>query len=113
MREVAVVVIVASLFASTAAAVSVRDQRRWNEKLGPALAHVAKQGGESPVSALIHLRPGTADRFVSRLEELGLNSARVVTPDVIVAQLPPTMLRSVAADRRVVSLSEQANVGVK
>jgi hypothetical protein len=105
MRNLAIVVVVASLFASTAA-VSVRHQRRWTEKLDVSLVQVAERGGTDPIRAWIQVRSGTTDRFMSHLvAQHGLKPARSAAPDVIEVQLPGSMLRSVAADADVVRLS--------
>jgi hypothetical protein len=105
MRNLAIVIVVASLFASTAA-VSVKRQRRWTEKLDAPLMHVAESGGASPVVAVIHVRPGASEQFMSHLvAQHGLKPARTATADVIAVQMPSSMLRSVAADEDVVQLS--------
>src|SRR5262249_49716479 len=104
MRNLTVVLIVASLFASTAA-VSVKQQRRWTEKLDVALVHAAEQGTNDPVKALIQIQPGGNDRLMSHLvAQHGLKPMRATTPDVIAVQLPGSMLRSVASDPDVVQL---------
>jgi len=108
MRNLAIVVVVASLFASTAA-VSVRHQRRWTEKMDVSLVQVAERGGTDPVRAVILVQAGATDRFMSHLvAQHGLRPARTATPDVLEVQLPSAMLRSVAADADVVRLSSDA-----
>lgn len=105
MRNFAIVIVVASLFASTAA-VSVRHQRRWTEKLDAPLMQVAEHGGASPVVAIIHVRPGASEELMAHLvAQHGLKPARTATADVIAVQMPGSMLRSVAADEDVVQLS--------
>jgi|SRR5262245_17813980 len=105
MRNLAIVVVVASLFASTAA-ISVKQQRRWTEKLDAPLVRVAEQGGAEPVRAVIHVRAGATDQLMSHLEvQHGLKPTRTATADVIDVQMPGSMLRSVAADADVVRLS--------
>ena len=109
MRNLAVVLVVASLFASTAA-VSVKHQSRWTEKLDLALVEATKHGSADPVRALVRVRPGATDRFMSHLEQHGLKPARVSAPDLIAVELPGSMLRSVAADPDVVRVSSDAVV---
>lgn len=105
MRNVAIVVVVASLFASTAA-VSVRHQRQWTEKVDVSLTQAAENAGSASVRARIQVRPGSTDRFMSHLAaQHGLKPARTSAGDVIAVQLPGSMLRSVAADSDVVRLS--------
>jgi hypothetical protein len=104
MRNLAIVVVVASLFASTAA-VSVSHQRRWTDKLDVSLVQVAEQGGTDPIRAVIQVRSGATDVFMSHLAQHGLKPARTTTADVIEVQLPGSMLRSIAADADVVRLS--------
>jgi hypothetical protein len=108
MRNLAIVVVVASLFASTAA-VSVKQQRRWTEKLDVALVHAAEQGGADPVRALIQVQPGATDRLMSHLVvQHGLKPAPAATSDLVAVQLPGSMLRSVAADPDVLRLSSDS-----
>jgi hypothetical protein len=105
MRNVAIVVVVASLFASTAA-ISVRHQRRWTEKIDAPLVPVAEQGSAEPVRTVIQVRAGATEQFMSHLvAQHGLTPTRTATADVIDVQMPGSMLRSVAADADVVRLS--------
>jgi hypothetical protein len=104
MRKLTVVVVVAALFASTAA-ISVRHQRRWTEKLDPALAHAAEQGNGETVSVAIRVRPGAADRLIAHLSQHGFRPARAATADLLIVQLPASMLRTIAGDPDVVGLS--------
>src|SRR5262245_35663426 len=104
MRNLTIVIVVAALFASTAA-VSVKHQRRWTEKVDVAVMHAAEQDSAGTVPALIHVRRGSADRFVSHLVQHGVKSARVAAPDLIAAQLPASMVRSIAADADVQRVS--------
>jgi hypothetical protein len=106
MRNLAIVVVVGALFASTAA-VSVKHQRSWTGKLDVSLMHAAEQDSANAVNAVIHVRPGTTDRVVSHLERHGLKPARLSTPDVLAVQLPASMLRNVAGDSDVVRLSSE------
>jgi hypothetical protein len=112
MRNLAIVVVVASLFASTAA-VSVKQQRRWTEKLDAPLVKVAEHGGADPVRAVIQVRSGATDELMSHLvAQHGLNPTRTAAADVIDVQMPGSMLRSVAADANVVRLSSEHGVGI-
>jgi len=104
MRNLTVVVVVAALFASTAA-VSVKHQRQWTEKVDAVVMHAAEQDGAGPIASLIHVRPGSADRFVSHLVQHGVKSSRAAGPDLVAAQLPASMLRSIAADSDVLRVS--------
>ena len=107
MRKVAAVLLMSCVFAS-AAAVSVRDQRRWKGKLDLALAHAVTQGNPDHVRALIRLRPGATAGFVSHLRQHRVSPTRVTPPDLIALDLPLSMLRTVAGDPDVVSLSSDA-----
>jgi hypothetical protein len=104
MRNLAIVVVVAALFASTAA-VSVKHQRSWSGKLDVSLIHAAEQDNANSVKAVIQVRPGATDRLVSHLEHHGLNPARLSTPNLVAVQLPVSMLRNLAGDSDVVRLS--------
>ena len=105
MRNLAIVVVVASLFASTAA-ISVKHQRRWTEKLDVSLVQVAEQGSADPVRAVIQVRAGATDRLMAHLvAQHGLKPSRTSAADRIAVQLPGSMLRSVTADPDVVYLS--------
>src|SRR5262245_22052353 len=107
MRNLAIVAVVASLFASTAA-ISVKQQRRWTEKLDAPLVQVAEHGSAEPVRAVIHVRAGATDQLMSHLAaQHGLMPARTATADVIDVQMPGSRLRSVAADADVVRLSSE------
>jgi hypothetical protein len=103
MRKTASVMIVACVIVGTAF-VSTAPQRHWREKVDPALVNVAKQGGRTPVKALIRLRPGSTSEFVSHLSQHGIPAA-TVTVDIVSVQLPASMLREIALDRDVVHLS--------
>lgn len=107
MRKTAIVVLVAALFASTAA-VSVRHQRRWTEKLDVSLAQAAHQTGDDAVRVLIRVRPGTADHIVSHLAQHGLKPQRAGAADAVAVLMPASMLRSFAGDADVVSMSAEA-----
>ncbi len=109
MRKVSLVVIVAALFASTAA-FSVKHQRRWTEKLDLALVQAARQRGSEPVRTLIRVRPDARDQVVAHLELRGLKPERASTPDLIAVQMPASMLRPIAGDRDVVRMSSDAVV---
>jgi hypothetical protein len=109
MRAIAVVLLVSGLFASTAA-ISVRDQQRWTNKLDAPLTQAAKAAGDNPVRVLIQLQPGATERFVSHLQRHGLTATRVTTSALIAVQFPASMLRRIAADRDVVRLSSEALV---
>jgi hypothetical protein len=109
MRTFTIVIVVSALFASTAA-ISVRQQRRWTEKLDAALVHTVEQGSADPVKTLIRVRHGAADRFISHLVKHALTPTRSTTPDLVAVQLPASMLRSVAADPDVVHVSADAVV---
>jgi hypothetical protein len=106
MRKIAVVVVVAALFASTAA-ISVKHQRRWTEKLDVALVTTAQEGKNDLVQLLILVEPGTADRFLLHLVHHGLKPARVSTPDIVAVDIPGSMLRTIAGDPDVVRLSQR------
>ena len=107
MRKVTAVLIMSCVFAS-AAAVSVRDQRRWKGKVDLALAHAVTQGSSDHVRTLVLLRPGALAGFVSHLRRHGLSPTRVAPPDLIVVDLPLSMVRTVAGDSDVVRLSSDA-----
>ena len=105
MRNLAIVLVVASLFASTAA-ISVKHQRRWTEKFDVSLVQLAEQGSADPVRAVIQVRSGATDRVMSHLvAQHGLKPARANASELIVVQLPGSLLRSVAAEPDVVHLS--------
>ncbi len=104
MRTLAVVLIVSALFGSTAA-VSVKQQRRWTEKLDVALVQAAEHGSADPARTLIWVRAGATDRVLSHLAQHGLKPTRSTTPDAIVVQLPSSMLRRIAGDRDIVHVS--------
>jgi hypothetical protein len=106
MRHLAVVLIVSAVFGSTAA-VSVKQQRRWTEKLDVALMHAAEHGSADPVRTLIWVRAGTTDHVLSHLAEHGLKPTRSTTPGAIAVQLPGSMLRRIAGDRDVVHVSRE------
>jgi hypothetical protein len=106
MRNLAIVVVVGALFASTAA-VSVKHQRGWAGKLDVSLMHAAEQDNANSVKAVIQVRPGATDRVVSHLKDHGLKPARLSTPDLVAVQLPASMLRNVAGDSDVVRLSSE------
>ena len=103
MRKLTSVFIVACVVVSTAV-VSTQHRRYWTGKLDAALVQTAKAGGAEPVNAVIRLRPGTADQFLTHLSQHGLKPASV-TGDVVAIQLPAAMLRPIALDRDVVHLS--------
>jgi hypothetical protein len=107
MRKVTAVILMSCLFASVGA-VSVRDQRRWKDKLDLALAHAVTHGNSDHVRALIRLQPGAMAGFVSHLRQHRLSPTRVTPPDLIVVDLPLSMLRTVAGDRDVVRVSSDA-----
>lgn len=104
MRKVASVLIVAALFASTAA-MSVKHQRQWTEKLDAGLAEAAKTGGNDLVRTLIRVRPDARSGFMSHLEQHGLTPEPSSTPDLVAVQLPVSMLRTIAGDSEVVHIS--------
>lgn len=105
MRNLAIVVVVASLFASTAA-ISVKHQRRWTEKLDVPLVQIAEQGSADLVRAVIQVRAGATDRLMAHLvAQHGLTPSRANAADLIAVRLPGFMLRSLAADLDVVHLS--------
>lgn len=106
MRNLAIVVVVAALFASTAA-VSVKRQRSWSSKLDVSLIQAAEQDDANSVKAVIQVRPGATDRIVSHLEHHGLNPARLSTPNLLAVQVPASMLRNLAGDSDVVRLSSE------
>lgn len=106
MRKTAAVVVVAALFASTAA-ISVQHQRQWTEKLDAGLVQTAQEGNNDLVQLLIRVEPGTADRLLLHLERHGLKAARTSAADAIAVQMPGSMLRSVAGDPDVVHLSQR------
>jgi hypothetical protein len=110
MRKTAIVIVVAALFASTAA-VSVRHQRRWTEKLDGSLMQVAHQTSDDAVRVLIHVRPGTTDRIVSHLAQHGLKPQRAAVSGAVAVLMPASMLRSLAGDADVVSLSAEIPAG--
>lgn len=105
MKNLAIVVVVAALFASTAA-ISVKHQRRWTEKMDVALVHTAQEENGDLVQLLILVRPGSTDRILSHLAQHGLKSERASTPDIVAVQLPGSMLRSIARDADVVYLTQ-------
>jgi hypothetical protein len=104
MRKFAAVLIVACVVVGTAF-VSTAPQRRWREKVDPALVQTAKDGGSEPVRALIRLRPGTTDEFVAHLSKSHGIQPAAVSGDVVSVQMPASMLRGVALDRDVVQVS--------
>ena len=104
MRNLAIVVVVAALFASTAA-VSVKRQRSWTGKLDAPLMQASEQDSSDSVRTVIQVRPGAAERVVSHLEQHGLKPARLSTPDLVAVQLPASMLRNIAGDSDVVRMS--------
>jgi hypothetical protein len=106
MRKTAAVVVVAALFASTAA-ISVNHQRRWTEKLDAALVQTAQEGKNDLVQLLIRVEPGTADRFLLHLGHHGLKPERASAGDVVAVQMPGSMLRSIAGDPDVVHVSQR------
>ncbi len=105
MKKLAIVAVVAALFASTAA-VSVKHQRRWTEKLDVTLVDTARETNNDLVQLLIRVRPGSSDRILSHLAQHGFKSARSSAPDVVAVKLPGSMLRSIAGDPDVVHLSQ-------
>jgi hypothetical protein len=105
MRKIAIVIVVASLFASTAA-ISVKHQRRWTEKLDVALVPSAQQATGDPVQLLIQVRPESTDRIMSHLAQHGLKAERASAAGVVTVQMPASMLRSIAGDPDVVHLSK-------
>ena len=107
MKKPAIVVLVAAIFASTAA-VSVKHQRRWTEKLDVALLHTAQEAVAQSVQLVIWVRPGAADRLISHLTQHGLRPERAAAPDAVAVQMPASMVRSVAGDADVVRLSPSA-----
>jgi hypothetical protein len=107
MRKTAIVVVVAAIFASTAA-VSVRHQRRWTEKLDGSLTQAAHQTGDDAVRVIIHVRPDATDRIVSHLAQHGLKPQRATATDAVAVLMPASMLRSLAGDADVVSMSAEA-----
>jgi hypothetical protein len=104
MRRIAAVVVVAALFASTAA-ISVKHQRRWTEKLDAALVHTAQEGNNDLVQLLIRVQPGSMNRILVHLGEHGLKPERTSAVDLVAVQAPASMLRSIAGDSDVVHLS--------
>jgi hypothetical protein len=104
MRKVAAVVVVAALFASTAA-ISVKHQRRWTEKLDAALVHAAQEGNNDLVQLLIRVQPGSTDRILLHLGQHGLKPERGSGVDMVAVQAPASMLRSIAGDSDVIHLS--------
>lgn len=107
MRKVTAVLIMCCVFAS-AAAVSVRDQRRWKSKVDLALAQAVTQGNSDHVRASVLLRPGALAGFVSHLRQHGLSPTRVTPPDLILVDLPLSMVRTFAGDPEVVRISSDA-----
>ena len=107
MRKTAIVIVVAALFASTAA-VSVRHQRRWTEKLDGSLTQAAHQTTEDSVRVVIRVRPGGTDRIVAHLVQHGLKPQRSARADAVAVQMPTSMLRSLAGDADVVSMAAEA-----
>jgi hypothetical protein len=106
MRKIAAVVVVAALFASTAA-ISVKHQRRWTEKVDATLVQTAQEGHNDLVQLLIHVQPGSTDRILSHLGQHGLKPERASAVDVVAVQAPASMLRSIAGDPDVVHLSQR------
>jgi len=104
MKNLAIVVVVAALFASTAA-ISVKHQRRWTEKMDVALVHAAQEENSDLVQLLILVRPGSTDRILSHLAQHGLKPERASTPNIVAVQLPGSMLRAIARDADVVYLT--------
>ena len=104
MRKIAAVVVVAALFASTAA-ISVKHQRRWTEKLDAALVHTAQEGNNDLVQLLIRVQPGSTDRILLHLGQHGLKPERASGVDLVAVQAPASMLRSIAGDSDVIHLS--------
>jgi len=105
MRKLSIVIVVASLFASTAA-ISVKHQRRWTEKLDGALVASAQQATGDPVQLLIRVRPESTDRIMSHLAQHGLKAERASISGVVAVQMPASMLRSIAGDPDVIHLSK-------
>src|SRR3954471_8610679 len=106
MRKTAIVVLVAALFESTAA-VSVRHQRRWTEKLDGSLTQAAHQAADGAVRVVIRVRPGTTERIVSHLTQHGLKPQRAAAADAVAVVMPASMLRYLAGDADVVSMSAE------
>jgi hypothetical protein len=106
MRKIAAVVVVAALFASTAA-ISVKHQRRWTEKLDAGLVHMAQEGNNDLVQLLILVEPGKADQFQLHLGHHGLKAARVSAPDIVAVDMPGSMLRTIAGDSDVIHLAQR------
>ncbi len=106
MRKIAALVVVAALFASTAA-ISVKHQRRWTEKLDAGLVHTAQEGNNDLVQLLIRVQPGSTDRILLHLGQHGLKPERASAVDVVAVQAPASMLRSIAGDSDVIYLSRQ------
>ena len=106
MRKIAAVVVVAALFASTAA-ISVKHQRRWTEKLDAGLARTAQEGKNDLVQLLILVERGTGDRFLLHLGRHGLKPERTSAPDIVAVQMPGSMLRSIAGDGDVIHVSQR------
>ena len=104
MRNVAIVIVVATLFASTAA-ISVKHQRRWTEKLDATLVPAAQQAHADVFQLLIRVRPGSTDRIMSHLTQHGLKPERSSTADIVAVRMPASMMRSIAGDADVVHLS--------
>jgi hypothetical protein len=88
--------------------VSVRHQRRWTEKLDGSLSQAAHQTSDDALRVMIHVRPGTTDRIVSHLAQHGLKPQRAAATDAVAVVMPPSMLRSLAGDADVVSMSAEA-----
>jgi hypothetical protein len=103
MRKLTSAFIVACVVVSTAF-VATQHRRHWTDKLDAPLMQAARQADATSVSALIRLRPGTTDQFVSHLSQHGLKAA-TVSGDLVSVQLPASMLRAIALDRDVVHLS--------
>ncbi len=104
MRKNLVVLIVASLFASTAF-VSVKQRDRWTEKVDAPLVQAVKADRGESVRALIRVRTGATDQFVAHLSQHGLKRAHVTAPDVVAVDMPASMLRRIALDPDVVHMS--------
>jgi hypothetical protein len=104
MRKTAIVIVVAALFASTAA-VSVRHQRQWTEKLDGSLTQSAQQASDDSVRVVIHVRPDGIDRIVAHLAQHGLKPQRSAGADAVAVQMPASLLRSLAGDADVVRIS--------
>lgn len=107
MRKTAIVIVVASLFASTAA-ISVKHQRRWTEKLDVGLVPAAQQSNTESVKVLIRVRPGSTDRIIAHLAQHGLKPERALVAEAVAVQMPASMMRALAGDADVVHLSQNS-----